>query len=140
MPHKIWAVGEEVLAADFQDYLQDQTVARFADFEAGSAGYTNPSPGAQFVIPNGTVYTFTNGSWRTVPARGRTIVTLDGTGQAFITHGLGMLPTGMLATAGTHVMMIFTDTPTTTTFRVRCSNAAGPVINVASAINWMVWP
>lgn len=30
MPHKVWAVGEEVLAADFNIYVQDQTVQVFA--------------------------------------------------------------------------------------------------------------
>jgi len=45
MPTKIWAVGEEVLAADFNDYVQEQVVATFPNAAARAAAITAPIPG-----------------------------------------------------------------------------------------------
>lgn len=45
MPHKVWAVGEEVLAADAQTYWQNQVVATFADAAARTAGIAAPVAG-----------------------------------------------------------------------------------------------
>jgi len=42
MPFKTWSVGEEVLASDFNPYLQQQVVARFASAAARSAAITSP--------------------------------------------------------------------------------------------------
>ena len=45
MPSKIWAVGEEVLAADFNDYVQEQVVATFPNAAARTAAIAAPLPG-----------------------------------------------------------------------------------------------
>lgn len=42
MPFKVWAVGEEVLAADFNSYVQQQVSSRFADAAARTAGLAAP--------------------------------------------------------------------------------------------------
>ena len=56
MPHKIWAVGEEVLAADFQTYLQNQTVPQFPNVAARNT-WVAPPKGALCVT------TDTNAAW-----------------------------------------------------------------------------
>lgn len=45
MGFKIWAVGEEVLAADFNDYVQEQVVATFPNAAARTAAIPAPLPG-----------------------------------------------------------------------------------------------
>lgn len=45
MAFKTWAVGEEVLAADFNSYVQRQTVAVFPNAAARTAAITAPTPG-----------------------------------------------------------------------------------------------
>lgn len=45
MPSKVWVVGEEVLAADFNPYVQEQVVATFANTAARDAAITAPKNG-----------------------------------------------------------------------------------------------
>lgn len=45
MPSKIWVVGEEVLAPDFNTYVQQQVVAQFPTTAARGAGITTPVAG-----------------------------------------------------------------------------------------------
>jgi hypothetical protein len=42
LPFKTWSVGEEVLASDFNPYVQQQVVARFATAAARTAAITSP--------------------------------------------------------------------------------------------------
>jgi hypothetical protein len=50
MPHKVWAVGEEVLAADFNDYVQEQVVATFPNAAARDAAVVAPVAGQVCVL------------------------------------------------------------------------------------------
>lgn len=51
MPYKVWSVGEEVLAADFNSLLQEQTIATFASTAARDAAITAPKVGqAAYVV------------------------------------------------------------------------------------------
>lgn len=43
MPHKQWGIGEEVLAADFNTYVQNQTVERFATAAARTTALASPA-------------------------------------------------------------------------------------------------
>ncbi|MET0767363.1 MAG: hypothetical protein ABWY50_06950 [Aeromicrobium sp.] len=45
MPTKTWVVGEEVLAADFNSYVQKQVVAQFANVAARDAALPAPTIG-----------------------------------------------------------------------------------------------
>jgi streptogramin lyase len=45
MPTKTWVVGEEVLAADFNTYVQEQVVATFSTTAARDAAITTPKAG-----------------------------------------------------------------------------------------------
>jgi hypothetical protein len=45
MPSKIWVVGEEVLAADFNAYLQEQVVATFSTAAARTSAIPSPKVG-----------------------------------------------------------------------------------------------
>ena len=46
MPKKTWAIGEEVIAADFNPNVADQVVAVFASAAARTAGWPAPPEGA----------------------------------------------------------------------------------------------
>jgi hypothetical protein len=46
MPQKTWVVGEEVLAADFNTYVQNQVVPRFATVAARDAAWPAATAGA----------------------------------------------------------------------------------------------
>lgn len=69
MPTKTWAVGEEVLAADFNTMVQRQVVATFPNAAARDAAIVAPAAGmachladvAGFQVYNGT-------TWKTQPA------------------------------------------------------------------------
>jgi hypothetical protein len=45
MPYKIWVPGEEVLAADFNAYVQQQVIATFPTAAARNAAITSPVEG-----------------------------------------------------------------------------------------------
>jgi hypothetical protein len=46
MPFKVWGVGEEVLAADFQTFLQGQTVPQFPNPATRDSQWPSPPTGA----------------------------------------------------------------------------------------------
>ena len=46
MPQKTWIIGEQVLAADFNTYVQTQVVARFATVAARDAAWPAATAGA----------------------------------------------------------------------------------------------
>ena len=67
MPFKTWAVGEEVLAADFNSYVQRQTVATFANAAARTAAITAPSEGMLTYLADFDSLELWNGTaWRAI--------------------------------------------------------------------------
>lgn len=65
MPQKAWAVSEEVLAADFNNYVQNQTVPAFASTTERDAQWPSPPNGAMCVVTTGatTLYLRIAGVW-----------------------------------------------------------------------------
>ena len=71
MPQKTWAIGEEVLAVDFNNYVQTQVVARFATVAARDAAWPAATAGAGAVCvttDTGTLWTVVGALW--VPRAG----------------------------------------------------------------------
>lgn len=69
MPAKSWVAGEELKAADINQYLQNQTVLPFADAAARSAAIPSPTVGmVSYLISTGTFEIYTDktspASWR----------------------------------------------------------------------------
>jgi len=69
MPTKIWQSGEEIKAADVNQYLQTQAIQVFADAAARTAAIPSPTVGmATYLISNGYLEIFTDktspASWR----------------------------------------------------------------------------
>ena len=64
MPQKTWAVGEEVLAADFNTYVQNQVVPQFPTTAARDAAWVAPPDGAVCVTTDkGAVWRRKAGAW-----------------------------------------------------------------------------
>lgn len=69
MPQKTWVVGEEVLAADFNTYVQQQVVARFATVAARDSAYPAATAGAgamAVTTDTGTVWVVVGTTWQPV--------------------------------------------------------------------------
>ena len=65
MPHKNWAVGEEVIATDFNPIVADQVVAQFPNAANRAANWLDPPVGAVSHLadsPN-TLWIYTAGAW-----------------------------------------------------------------------------
>jgi hypothetical protein len=70
MPQKTWVVGEEVLAADFNTYVQEQVVATFPNAAARDAALPAPTAGMvcyltdsrMFLVYTGAAWSFPAGS------------------------------------------------------------------------------
>jgi hypothetical protein len=63
MPFKTWSIGEEVFASDFNPYVQQQVVARFASAATRSAAITAPVLNQLSMLDNRPgVVQFWNGS------------------------------------------------------------------------------
>jgi hypothetical protein len=66
MPQKSWAVGEEVLAADFNAYLQNQVVAVFTTTSQRDTDWASPPNGAKCIVTaTNTEYQRIAGAWYT---------------------------------------------------------------------------
>lgn len=66
-PHKNWAIGEEVVAADFNPLIANQIVATFASAAARAAEWPSPPHGAQsYLTGTNSLESFDGTNW--VPA------------------------------------------------------------------------
>ena len=65
MPQKSWAVGEEVLAADFNTYMQNQVVPQFTNVAQRDSQWSAPPTGAMCVTvdTNALWYRTSGGAW-----------------------------------------------------------------------------
>lgn len=66
MPQKTWVVGEEVLAADFNTYVQNQVVARFPTVAARDAAWPAATAAAGAVsvtTDTGTIWQVVGPAW-----------------------------------------------------------------------------
>jgi len=100
---KTWAVGEEVLAAVFQDMVQNQVVAQFANLTALQAGWPNANNGSRAMCID-TFRTYTKRAaggtgWQPDTASGIIAVTFSA-GAGSITHDLGRVPGVCLVNVG----------------------------------------
>jgi hypothetical protein len=65
MPQKTWVVGEEVLAADFNLYVQNQTVPQFPNTATRDSQWTSPPVGAMCVTTDtGTYWQRATAAWQ----------------------------------------------------------------------------
>ena len=86
MPFKVWAIGEEVLAADFQAFVQNQVVATFPSAAARDAAITTPLDGqCCYLQDSHTFQIYRAGIW-TAPSIPRGIVA---TGPSVSAPGTG---------------------------------------------------
>src|SRR5262245_1427532 len=66
MPQKVWAVGEEVLAADFNTYVQNQTCPAFTGTAQRDSQWAAPPDGAVCVTGDtDTFWQYLGGAWYT---------------------------------------------------------------------------
>lgn len=64
MPQKSWAVGEEVLAADFNTYVQQQVVPQFTTAAQRDSQWASPPNGARCVtVDTNTEWQRINNTW-----------------------------------------------------------------------------
>lgn len=62
--HKTWALGEEVIQADFQPIIADQIVGQFATAATRSAGWPSPPVGAMsFLADTRTLHVYNGSVW-----------------------------------------------------------------------------
>jgi hypothetical protein len=72
MPTKIWAVGEEVLANDFNTMVQQQIVATFPNAAARTAAVAAPLPGMlTFLADTGVYESWSGAAWLPLAGPGR---------------------------------------------------------------------
>jgi hypothetical protein len=104
MPQKLWTPGEEVVADDMNDYLQNQVVPQFASTTERDTDWPAPPEGAMCVIGD-KLYQVVNGVWY-VPFSRLTKIT-DSTNHNGITSGgSDFLVTGSLTIPGTRLINI----------------------------------
>jgi hypothetical protein len=81
MPQKTWAIQEEVLAVDFNSYVQNQVVAQFASAAQRSTQWPAPPVGACSHLADspGVLWVFSAGAWRSYAAGGLLITAANNT-------------------------------------------------------------
>jgi hypothetical protein len=68
MPTKVWAIGEEVLSADFNPMVQEQVVATFANAAARTAGIVTPRIGQITALQDvKSLWLWDGTAWKSLP-------------------------------------------------------------------------
>jgi hypothetical protein len=80
MPHKDYAPGNDVLAADFNQFIADQIVAQYASAAARASDWTSPPAGAvSWLNDMQRLEVFRGGAWAGIaPAQRRRVVISTG--------------------------------------------------------------
>lgn len=80
--YKVWGIGEVVEAGDFQSYIQNQTIMKFADSSARSAalGTAVTSGMLTYLVSTGTLEYYTGVIWTPVSNPGDITAVSAGTG------------------------------------------------------------
>jgi hypothetical protein len=75
MPYKVWQVGEEVVAGDFNPVLQEQVIATFASAVARDAAILTPRNGQHaWLIDVGLLTRYTGTAWEAATVAASTMV------------------------------------------------------------------
>lgn len=62
--YRVWQAGEKLLDTNFQNYLQDQTVMRFASASARSSAITSPVEGMMTTLDDtDLLYRYNGTAW-----------------------------------------------------------------------------
>jgi hypothetical protein len=104
MPQKLWTPGEEVVADDLNDYLQNQTVPQFASTSERDTEWPAPPEGGLCVIDD-RLYQVVAGTWYT-PFQRLARVTYSSHTTGIGTGGLDLTATSALATPGGRLIRI----------------------------------
>ena len=92
---KVWATGDLINASDFNNYIQEQVIMRFADSSARDSQVSSPEEGMFCYLLDTNVLQFYNGSsWASFIGDG------DITGVTITTNATGGLSGGATATSG----------------------------------------
>ena len=121
MPHKVWAVGEEVLAADFNTFVQDQVVTTFPDI-ASLKAWAAPNGAMAWVDATNQHYWRRAGAWWTRASYYNATLTLNASEAAIAASGFGLAPI-----AGGHVNASYVVgfSPAVAWFAVRLAGTPG---------------
>jgi hypothetical protein len=103
MPHKVWVVGEEVLAADFNNYVQEQVIATFANAAARTAAIAAPTVGMATWLTDSQAFEIWDGAAWSKPynmPRGVLFLGTQTTGQTGLLFDVTNLATTVNMIAG----------------------------------------
>lgn len=106
MPFKVWAVGEETLAADFNAYVQTQVIPRFSSAAQRTSQWAAPPTGALSWRDDGTgLEMFYGGVWGAVRFANLSVIgDIRGTGTGLLLRDLNnsaQIGVGVAAGLGT---------------------------------------
>lgn len=107
MPTKSWVVGEEVLAADFNSYVQRQVVATFANAAARDAAIGAPTQGMVcYLLDTNRLQTYTYGAWQPTSQTSPILARLVVPGNPAIGSGLATVASAPFTLPGARVVRI----------------------------------
>lgn len=153
MPYKVFAVGEEALAADVNNYLAEQSVARFTNATQRSSQLVAPEVNQLTMLDSrpGVVQYWTGSAWADLSKliqAGAANVTPNGLGIATVTmpkpyaapNAYSVVVSGYYGPTTTPppIILAVLNAFTTSTFQVGITNATnGVAITTPIDIQWM---